>query len=284
MNANQKLSQSRRQDIANLLKSRRYHIQPQEVGLPEGSRRRTPGLRREEVSQLSGISLEWYTWLEQARDIRASVQTLRKIAKTLCLQPSEEALLLRLSGYELSQLSSNEQPKLSPQIQCLLDQQYPSPAFITSDRWDIIAWNESTKILMGDLDKQNIIERNTLYNMFMSEHYRNILLDWDYHAKGVISKLHAVTPEWDQDPWSRELIERLQRESKDFSKYWNEREIKGYEDGFKAYEFPTVGRLNFDFISLKAMDERYHQMRIIIYLPRDTETENKLNRLLGETN
>ena len=275
------ISENRRQDIATLLKSRRDLIQPEELDLPRGKRRRIPGLRREEVSQLAGVSTEWYSWLEQGRDIRASAPTLQRIARVLRLAPSEEALLLRLSGHNISVLREpNPSIEIPYQLQALLDQQHPSPAFISGNRWDFLAWNESSKLILGDLDSIPIPERNTLFNLFKSKRYREILIDWEYHARGMVSKLYTMTSEWESDPWFSETIRRLKEESPEFLKFWEEREVKPYRDGYKSYNIPAVGRLNFNYSYFKAVDETYSHFNIAIFVPSDTATEQRLSQTL----
>ena len=278
------ISETRRLSIAELLKSRRSKMQPEDVGLPRGKRRRTPGLRREEIATLAGVSTEWYTWLEQGRDIRASAETLRRISRVLRLEPSEEALLLRLSGHSLETLAPGSQSvRIPDHLQALLDQQYPFPAFITGPRLDFLAWNEPATLLFGDLDHIPVHERNTLFNLFKSKRYREILIDWEYHARGMVSKLQAMTPEWEQDPWFSETIARIREESVEFQNFWIEKDVRPFRDGFKSYLFPEVGKLSFNYSYFKAVDDTYRHLNIILYTPTDIATETRLHKLLDQT-
>ena len=277
------ISSISRQNIASLLKNRRNEVQPEDVGIPRGSRRRIPGLRREEVSTLAGVSTEWYTWLEQGRNIRASAKTLRNISHVLRMDPNEETLLLSLSGHSSHVTSDLQHSKrVSPQIQALLDQQYPFPAYVSGPRWDILAWNEAIHVIFPEIESPRNRERNSLLNMFLSKAYRDMLVDWEYHARGIVSKLHSMSAEWQEDPWFVEMVNTLKNESPKFEQIWEERKIMGYKDGFKSYNHPEAGRLNLEYMTLKTMDEHYNHLRITLFIPHDTQTELNLRKFLGE--
>jgi len=266
-----------RKNIASLLKLRRNQLQPEEVGLPRGGKRRTAGLRREEVSSLAGISSEWYSWLEQGRDIRASAKALMSISRVLKMDFREQALLLGLSGYR-NELDQEERRALSPKIQALLDQQYPFPAYALDSHWELLGWNEAVHAIFLDLGKE-LENRNALYLFFTSERFREMLVDWDMHAKGVISKLRSLNLNCQDEIWLTDTIRSLKELSPDFERLWNESELSAYRDGTKVYQHPEVGPLSFDYISLKTFDEWYQDIRIVIYMPKDIGTESKLNTL-----
>lgn len=278
-----RISSISRQNIACLLKNRRQQVQPEEVGLPRGGRRRISGLRREEVSMLAGVSTEWYTWLEQGRNIRASAKTLRNISQVLRMDPNEEMLLLSLSGHTSHVVSDLQNSRrVSPQIQALLDQQYPFPAYVSGPRWDILAWNEAVHVIFPDLEKPENREQNALFNLFLSNAYREMLVDWEYHARGMVSKLHSISAEWQDDPWFVEMIKTLRQESREFDQLWEERTIVGYKDGYKSYNHPKAGRLNLEYMTLKTVDEHFNHLRITLFIPHDTPTELNLRSFLGE--
>jgi hypothetical protein len=154
------LSDDRRRAIADFLRARRARLRPEQVGLPDGSRRRTPGLRREEVAMIARVSTEWYTRLEQGRDISES-EALRSEAVT-------------------------------PLLQRLLDQLEYSPAWILGDRWDILAWNRAATVIFGDLAGMNAVERNALYQMFVTPRFRTMLVDWEMHARDIVGKVRLT--------------------------------------------------------------------------------------------
>src|SRR5690606_31653330 len=164
------LSEDRRKEIAGFLRSRRARLKPEQIGLPRGARRRTPGLRREEVAALAGVSTEWYTWLEQARDVRASEAVLNQIAAALRLEPGETHHLLTLAGYGRDGLRNggSAPERISPALQRLLDELEPCPAWVLGERWDFLCWNRGATIIWGDPAASRGIERNALYQIFMN--------------------------------------------------------------------------------------------------------------------
>src|SRR5690554_2639034 len=143
------LSEDRRREIATFLRLRRERLQPEQVNLPRGTRRRTSGLRREEVAALDGVSTEWYTWLEQARNVQPSPDTLRRIAAALRLEDGEAQHLLTLAGQggEMGGNGRAHASSVSPRVQRLLEQFGDFPAWVHGERWDFLAWNRAATII-----------------------------------------------------------------------------------------------------------------------------------------
>src|SRR4051812_25675743 len=169
------LSEERRREIADFLKTRRMRRQPEELGLPRGRRRRTPGLRREEVATAAGVSAEWYTWLEQAREVRPSAEVLNRIAAALRLEPGECRHLLTLGGYGVQESSNGESVhsvSVSLRLQRLMDQLEYGPAWVFSERWDILGWNRAASVIYGDLATLQGVERNVIYQLFVGKRLR----------------------------------------------------------------------------------------------------------------
>src|SRR5215471_5199228 len=133
--------QERRQALADFLRQRRAHLSPTDVDLPPGFRRRTPGLRREEVAQLANMGTSWYVWLEQGRDVHPSAQVLESLAQALLLTPNERRHLFLLAGQTLPPRASPLEERVSPALQQLLDDLNPTPAYVMGQRWDCLAWN-----------------------------------------------------------------------------------------------------------------------------------------------
>jgi transcriptional regulator with XRE-family HTH domain len=278
------LSEDRRREIADFLKTRRMRRQPEELGLPRGHRRRTPGLRREEVAAAAGVSAEWYTWLEQARDVRPSAQVLTRIGQALRLEPKEARHLLTLGGYAVP-MSGSDLPhsvSVSLRLQRLIDQMEFGPAWVLGERWDIVAWNRAASVIHGDLAPLQGIERNALYQLFLGERFRSTLVDWDAHGRRCVAKLRAAYASRVDDPWFNELVTLLRTRSPEFERWWNENDIDIAQEGVKHYEHPDVGRLVFDYSVLDVLDERMSSLRLIAYVPAPgTGTREKMERLLG---
>jgi transcriptional regulator with XRE-family HTH domain len=279
------LSDERRRQIADFLKTRRMRRQPEELGRPRGRRRRTPGLRREEVATAAGVSAEWYTWLEQARDVRPSAQVLSRIAEALRLEPHETRHLLTLGGYAVP-ASGSDMPRsvsVSLRLQRLIDQMDFGPAWVLGERWDILAWNRAAWVIHGDLVGLQGIERNALYQLFLGDRLRSILVDWDKHGRQCVAKLRAAYASRVDDPWFNELVTLLRTRSEQFGRWWNENDIEVFQEGVKHYEHPEAGRLVFDYSVLEVLDERMASLRVIAYVPAPgTGTREKMQKLLSE--
>jgi transcriptional regulator with XRE-family HTH domain len=279
------LSDERRRAIADFLKTRRMRRQPEELGLPRGHRRRTPGLRREEVAAAAGVSAEWYTWLEQAREVRPSAQVLTRIGAALRLEPNENRHLLTLGGYAVP-ASGSDSPwsvSVSLRLQRLIDQLDYGPAWVFGERWDIVAWNRAASVIHGDLATLQGIERNGLYQIFLGDRMRSILVDWEAHARKCVAKLRTTYASRVDDPWFNELVTILRTRSVEFERWWNENDVAGTsQEGVKHYEHPEAGRLVFDYSVLEVLDERMSSLRLVAYVPAPgTGTREKMEALLG---
>jgi hypothetical protein len=155
-------------ELAQFLRTRRARISPEQAGLPSGGRRRTPGLRRGEVALLSGVSVDWYTWLEQARNIQVSAQVLESIARTLQLDSNERRHLFLLALQQLPADLTSAVNDISPTLQSFLDLQWTSPAYVTDQRLNIVAWNKIASMIYGNYEDMSPRERNTVWRTFTS--------------------------------------------------------------------------------------------------------------------
>lgn len=277
------LSDDRRREIADFLRSRRMRRQPEELGLPRGRRRRTPGLRREEVAAAAGVSAEWYTWLEQARDVRPSAQVLTRIGAALRLEPHETRHLLTLAEYAVpaSAPELSEPVSVSLRLQRLIDQMDFGPAWVLGERWDILAWNRAASVIHGDLAGLQGLERNALYQFFLGARLRSMLVDWETHGRLCVAKLRGTYASRVDDPWFNELVTLLRTRSAEFGRWWNENDIDVAQEGVKHYDHPEAGRLVFDFTVLEVLDERMASLRVVTYVPAPgTGTREKMEQLL----
>ena len=276
------LSDDRRAEIAAILRSRRERLRPEQVGLPNGSRRRTPGLRREEVAALAGVSAEWYTWLEQGRDVRASADALLRIAAALRMEPGETKHLLALSGHAWDgDASTSRAEVITPHLQRLVERLDPCPTWVLGERWDILAWNRAATVILGDLDSARGLERNALHVAFLSPRFRKMMVDWEVHARDMVAKLRLVHARHVDDPWFNEIVSLLRERSGEFAAWWDERLVQLPRDGTKHYDHPRAGRLSFDYTVLDVADERFATLQMVSYLPTPgTDTELRLQRVL----
>lgn len=280
----EQLSADRREEIASFLRQRRARLRPADVGLPPGRRRRTPGLRREEVAALAGVSTEWYKWLEQARAVRPSMETVRRIAEALRCEPGETRHLLTLAGYgePHAPAATNGDAVVSDHITRLLAQLDPCPAWVHGERWDFLAWNRAATVIHGDIDSRHGIERNGLYQFFLGDRMRRTLVDWEHHARGLVGTLRLAHGNYVGDAWFDELLRTLLARSEVFASLWADHHVRAFQDGRKEYEHPDVGRLSFEFTVLRVVDERKPVMNLVTYIPvAGTPTRERVEKALA---
>jgi transcriptional regulator with XRE-family HTH domain len=265
----------RRRELAAFLRSRRARVTPNQVGLPLTGRRRTPGLRREEVAGLAGVGVTWYTWLEQGRDIRPSEQVLTAIARTLRLDAHESAHLFTLAGLPArpSQQDCNAVP---PGAVALLDRLDPWPAVVQNARSDILTYNRGYNWLLGDVDDIPFEERNTLLQCFLGG-WSKRLPDWDEHKGRSVAQLRAAMAENVADPSWKALVKRLRRESPEFEALWSQHDVQAPSNWTKRFRHPEAGLLQFHTTYLWL--SRGPEIRMTSYTPADEETAEKLAAL-----
>lgn len=259
----------RRRELAAFLRSRRERLSPEEVGLPAGGRRRTPGLRREEVAQLAGVGITWYTWLEQARDIRVSEQVLEAIARTLLLDPHERTHLYTLAG-AAAPASEVEAQAISAEVRAMLDQLAPFPAFVSNSRYDLLAYNHAYQVIIGDLDALPFEERNSLWLMFTKATTSKCFVDRDNARARMVAQLRAAMAEHVAEPAWKCLIKRLEQASGDFRELWGRHDVAAPENARKRILHRDLGLLQFNFVNTWLAPRT--GLRLVAYIPADEAT------------
>jgi hypothetical protein len=262
------------------LRSRRERITPDQVGIPNGGRRRTPGLRREEVAQLAGVGVSWYTWLEQARDIQASPAVLDALARALLLDPHERGHLFALAGsVDPAGPGQPDSAAVPPPVRALLDQLEPFPANVQSARFDLLAYNTGYRLLISDLDAVPIEDRNVVWLTFNHPGWRRAVADWPAAADRVVGKLRAAYSQHVADPAWRWFVDRLENASLEFAERWRRHEIAQPESRHKVFVNPIVGMLRFTHTQLWL--SRTLGTRLTACIPADEPTRAALDRLVG---
>ncbi|MEU5898241.1 helix-turn-helix transcriptional regulator [Streptomyces venezuelae] len=267
----------RRQELAAFLRSRRERVTPEQVGLVRGTRRRTPGLRREEVAQLSNVGVTWYTWLEQARPIRVSAQVIDAIARALLMDPSERAHLFALAG-AVDTRPEAECDSLSAEVRRLLRRLSPYPATVQNGRYDVLAYNRSWTHVFGDFDAMDPRDRNCLWLLATGESWRETFLDRDEMLRDLVAKFRGSMAEHGAEPAWKELRDRLVGESAEFRALWERHEVATMSPHVKRYQHPKVGLLRLEHRMLW-MAPLAQAHRLIAYVPADDATEERLERL-----
>jgi hypothetical protein len=266
----------RRHELGGFLRSRRERIMPGQVGLPPGGRRRTPGLRREEVAQLAGLGVTWYTWLEQGREINASEQVLESISRVLMLDAHERSHLFTLAGAPLPSLQEACQG-LPTEVPTLLEKLHPFPAAVTNGRFDLLAYNRAYLALVGDLDALPFDERNTLWLMFTSPVLRLAILDWEEAVRRLVGQFRANMADHVAEPSWKCLLHRLEAVSPEFAELWQHHEIVAPENLIKRILHPELGLLRLSYTNLWLAQRM--AVRMVTYTPADGATAGVLGRI-----
>ncbi len=266
-------------ELGKFIKSKREKISPTQVGFYYGKRRRTPGLKREEVAQLANVSLTWYTWLEQGRDIKVSEQVLESIGNALLLNETEMLYIFSLSQMTVpkGKSKSKKMNLISNPVQIILDKLEPYPSFASDQYWNVIGWNKIAKRIFGDFDHMNSRERNTIWRMFTFSEYRSLFMDWEMVSQWIVAQYRLSCINFMNDSWYKNFIDDLMKQSDEFKQLWLDHNVT-YEDDFrKRMNVESLGMLLFDFTSFDVSTSP--NIKIAIHTPANQETMEKLNTL-----
>jgi len=252
-----------RKRLGTFLSSRRARLQPGDLGLPVGQRR-TPGLRRDEVALLAGMSVSWYTWLEQGRDIGVSAEVLTRLSTVLRLDRAETQHLFALSSRHFPTVAMSGEP--SERLAYLVQAIDPVPAYVRNIRLDILAWNPAAADLFVDYGRLEPHERNTLRLLFLYPPYRSLMRDWEQMVRGTLHVFCAARAKAsDKAPFDR-LIEEIRAESEEFRTWWPEIDVRGFDEGMKRLRHPTHGLLDLTYVAL--IPEGRPDLSFVTYIPR----------------
>lgn len=229
---------SERKLLGAFIRSHRERLAPEELGLPPTSRRRTPGLRREELAQLSGVSATWLTWIEQGRVVSTAAPTLARLATALRLEPAERAYLFTLAG----RADPNEPPPRStepPADLAAAVEALSVPAYGLDPCWNRCSWNRRAARLFADwVDGP---EPNLVRYIFLSPGARTLIVDWEDRARRVVAELRNDYSRRLHDPDMRALVDGLLAESEEFARHWEEQAVLGREGGLRRFQHPRKG-------------------------------------------
>ncbi len=249
--------QQQRRALASFLKSRRNSITPEQAGAQHShGRRRTSGLRREELAALAGVSVTWYTWLEQARPIRVSHQVLTSLGRVLKLDSVELAHLFRLAG-ETPPLDHHlcSREEISRQYLDFLDLLDPLPAMIANHRFDILAWNEAFCVLYPYFEDLPENERNSLVMTFDARSHA-LYLNWEIHAVRTVALFREQNAEHLVQPEYVALIEDLERRSPQFRELWQSMDLRPGSPSVNQFDHPILGRFELGYVKLRLADTK----------------------------
>lgn len=269
----------RYKELSDFLKTRRAKILPSQVGLSAGTRRRTPGLKREEVAQLAGIGLTWYTWLEQGRAIHVSTPVVESLSKVLLLNKQERIYLYLLTNQPLPADIIGHQGTVSPTLQHVLDSLILCPSLIMDQRWSVIAWNKAACLIFGDFNEMNVYQRNIVWAMFTDNKYKQLFADWTLYAKNLLGRFRSTCGQYIDDPWLTQFIDDLKMQSMEFNLWWPLHEIQNISETYKQLNHPVAGVLDFEVSKFDVSD--HSGLKLIIHTPlAGTDTSRKMELLL----
>ena len=242
-------------ELSEFLRSRRARLKPEDVGLPEfGRHRRVPGLRREELAQLAGVSVAYYTRLEQGNGRNVSLEVLDSIARALRLSDTERAHLTHLAKptTKKKQRASITRPQqVRPGLQHLIDAMDTVPAFVLGRRGDILAWNRMARALLGDLAAMDPQERNMARMVFLDPNTRDLYLDWECKATEVVSVLRLYAGCYPDDQQLLALVGELSVRSEEFRSLWAAHTVTDKGHGTKRLRHPLVGEMTLGYETMK---------------------------------
>jgi len=263
--------------LGNYLKDRRAKLDPASFGFSLG-RRRTPGLRREEVAQRANVSATWYTWLEQGRGGAPSSNVLDRIARAMMLTDAEREHLFLLGLGRPPEARYQAPEGITPRLQRLLDTLEHSPAFIRTATWDVIAWNRAAAAVLTDYSTLPEGQRNVLRMMFRDTRVRAAQSNWQSVARYVVASFRADVARAGAARNVQSLVDELCATSPEFAAMWRDNDVQPHGDGAKVLHHPTVGPLAMEF-STFSVDGR-PDLNMVIYNPTTPGDADKIRTLL----
>ncbi|NUR73451.1 MAG: helix-turn-helix domain-containing protein [Hamadaea sp.] len=277
---NQGREEQRRQALGDFIRSRRERTTPEMVGLPDGLRRRTPGLRREEVAMLSGIGVTWYTWLEQGRSINVSTQVLGAVARVLRMDDAERQHLFTLAELNEPHPATRE-PKVGRAVELMLNQVGPYPAVVVGPRWEILASNHSYMAMFGDYRELPDEYQNSLLLFFANPRMRTIIGGWTETAPRLVAKMRVAMAADVADPGWQRLVKLVEAHSPEFAEIWRRQEVASLDGVLKTLHHDVVGTIHAEVVHAYLGDQR--KVRFSVYTPMDAPAQAGMEKLASVT-
>ncbi|MEV6978035.1 helix-turn-helix transcriptional regulator [Kitasatospora sp. NPDC093806] len=268
----------RRTELARYLRACRARVSPEDVGLPPGLRRRTPGLRREEVAQLAGVGVTWYTWLEQGRPINASAQVLAAVARVLLLDAAAREHLFRLAGVAVRPSAQPEPPVLDPSTQLILDALVPLPAAVSNSRFDVLAWNAPYEALFAaGRPRTDDGWFNSLWCTVTTPECCNPFVNRGEQLPQMVAVLRGAYGKHLGEPVWEDFVRSLLAASGEFRELWARQEVAARRTSLKVFRHPLVGvlRLNAAYLTVPGVPEAF----VLVYTPEGPVDRERIERM-----
>jgi transcriptional regulator with XRE-family HTH domain len=270
---------SKSKELGLFLKKKRATLSPDQFGFASNKRRRVEGLKREEVADLAGVSIDWYVRIEQGQDVNPSIDVLNSLSRVLQLNNEEKRYLFNLSDKKVP-VEVSDVITISDTLQKFLDNQNPNIAYVTDSKFTIIGWNKVALKVYGNYKEMNEKERNSIWRAFNDNYIKELLDNWEGHSKLRVEQLRANYSYYENDNKINEIINELNTKNSLFNKWWNNGSIMGIPEGQKLLHHPIVGNLYLSYISFKSTE--IEGLNITIQMPVDDNTKNKLQQLIQD--
>lgn len=267
-------------ELADFLKKRRTGLNPADFGISNQKHRRTAGLRREEVADLAGISVTWYTWMEQGRNIQVSMTVLENLSRALRLDPTEREHLFALAGKaDTKKVLPLE--NVSESLRNIVISMKDNPACILGKRWDILVWNDAASALLGDFDAMPPEERNTIWRLFTNPELQQRIVNQKEITEQILAQFRVTYDKYAGDLLFEELVEKLKAVSPEFKQMWSHHNVLGKDSGYREVNHPLVGKMAFQHGTFRVYDSP--EMKFLLYVPlQKFDTTRKLQEIIDE--
>ncbi|MNV38483.1 hypothetical protein D3C71_1300400 [compost metagenome] len=267
---------SKSKELGLFLKKKRSTLRPEQFGLKCDKKRRVEGLKREEVADLAGVSIDWYVRIEQGQNVNPSIDVLLSLSRVFQLNNEEKRYLFNLSDKKLP-VEDAASVTISDTLQKFLDSQNPNIAYVTDNKLSVIGWNETALKVYGNYKEMNEKERNSVWRAFNDPYLKELLHDWEGHSKLRVEQLRANYNYYENDHEINEIINELNENNALFNKWWNNQGIMGTPEGQKLLHHPLAGNLYLSYISFRSTE--IEGANITIQMPIDEGTRHKLQQL-----
>lgn len=259
-------SVEQRRAFGDFVRAHRENVTPAALGLPQGHRRRTPGLRREELAQLCGLSTTWFTWIEQGRDVSVSPSALARLANALRLKRAERTYLFDLAGKRDPDQGKDDTDKVPAALLSCVEG-FGSPAYLLDRYWNARGWNaHAERLFVGWLDAPG--ERNLLRFIFRHPAATAFICDWQSRARRIAAEFRAASSAHFDDPALHTLIAGLRQESEEFARFWDQHGVVGREGGERTFNHPTDGFLRFEQVTFNLASQPDLKLTVLIPTPK----------------
>lgn len=263
--------------LGSYLKDRRAKLDPATFGIPT-TRRRTPGLRREEVAQRANVSATWYTWLEQGRGGAPSADVLDRIAGALALTSVEREHLFLLAQHRLPEMQFSSFEPITPQLQRVLDSLEFSPAIVKTALWDVVAWNNAAAAIFTDYSALPHDQRNILRIMFCDARVRTAMVNWEKDVRSAVASFRSDIARAGAMDQIKPFVEELSELSPEFKTIWRDYAVRNHGEGVKLVRHPTAGTITFEYSTFSA-DNR-PDLGVVIYTPASAKDRAMVQAVL----